>query len=135
MRPIYFFKKVVFKAITPFRFILWGLILTVFIPVNSNAQQHPWVKHENNPIIAGTPEGWDDDIWYPAVIYDESDSLYKMWYAGFFGGCRQIGYAWSADGINWTLEEDPVIPGTSGDWDYFKFPGTVLLMNGLYKMW
>ena len=134
MRPIYFFKQVVFKAITPFRFFLCGLILAVFMPVLSNAQIHPWVKHEDNPIIEGTWGNWNENMAVPVVIYD--DDLYKMWFTGRKGGSDQIGYAESPDGIHWDLEEAPVIPkGLLSDWDYHRFPGTVLHMNGTYKMW
>jgi hypothetical protein len=60
-----------------------------------------------------------------------------MWF-GAMGEytARQIGYAWSLDGINWNMHPFPVIEGgITGDWDKHKGPGTVIRINDTLRMW
>jgi len=66
-------------------------------------------------------------ILEPAVLYDEKDGLYKMWYAamGFSDPSDatswdvRMGYAESEDGINWVKKTtDPIFErGEAGSWD------------------
>lgn len=116
-------------------FILLTLILSVFLSVNSRAQLN-WVKDANNPVMEGIIGNWNQDLLTPVVIYE--DNIFKMWYTGWLGLERQIGYAESQDGINWNMEDypDPVIPGAAvGAWNHHKYPGTVLRINDTLKMW
>lgn len=81
--------------------------------------QHPGKKHPENPLLVA------DQPWEPwliksnTVIYDEEESLFKMWYANYF--FKEFAEAWSAndyfdygtlcyatskDGIHW---EKPLV--------------------------
>jgi uncharacterized repeat protein (TIGR01451 family) len=67
-----------------------------------------WTKYAGNPVLTANPGGWDNyGPSGPAVIYD--GTAYHMWYYTN----RQIGYAISADGMNWERPLDyPVLqPG------------------------
>jgi predicted GH43/DUF377 family glycosyl hydrolase len=115
--------------------LLMGLIVFTFITVNSSAQLN-WDKYEGNPIIEGSLPEWDVSKWYPVMIHE--DGLFKMWYCGWNWQTltHQIGYGVSEDGINWSLNDDPVIPsGNWGAWDYWRMPGTVLRINDTLRMW
>ncbi len=51
-----------------------------------------WQRHPENPIIAPTPGGWDQDAVYkPAAVFDGKRWL--LWYNGRRGGVEQIGVA------------------------------------------
>ena len=68
------------------------------------------------------------------VMYD--GAAYKMWFSGYQDGETRIGYAQSADGIDWVMEEDPVLDiGPSGSWDshYVIYPMVIQDGPG-YKM-
>ena len=53
-------------------------------------------------INVGAPGSWESDrVGRPSVIYEEG--VYHMWYDGqIYGVARHVGYATSADGMNWT---------------------------------
>ena len=115
--------------------LFMGLIVFTFITVNSSAQLN-WEKYAGNPIIEGSLPEWDVSKWSPVVIHE--DGIFKMWYGGYNWEnlTYQIGYGVSEDGINWSLNEDPVIPsGNWGAWDYWRMPGTVLRINDTLRMW
>jgi Tol biopolymer transport system component len=94
-----------------------------------------WTKHSGNPVISPS-EAWEgSQLVLPEVI--KHDGIYKMWYQNV-GTPRHIGYATSSDGISWTKHSgNPVInAGASGEWDDDQIgPGTVIVDNGVYKMW
>ena len=70
-----------------------------------------------NWMASRTPVLEPDCLWehnavcYPCVIYDEKESLFKMWYsAGDIEKPLAIGYAVSPDGDNWTkVSENPIM--------------------------
>jgi len=65
-----------------------------------------WTKHEGNPVLQGDPESWEDTaIHDPAVILD--GDVYKMWYVGYDGSVRRIGYA---ESVMVTVPEDETPP-------------------------
>lgn len=83
-----------------------------------------WTKYPGNPIIQpsepweGGPDGRVGEITPTTVM--KSDGLYRMWYHSIGADMvRRIGYATSADGINWTkYPKNPVLePGAFGEWD------------------
>lgn len=45
----------------------------------------------------------------PAILFDPSDNLFKMWYSWVQAFGPGIGYATSPDGVNWTKHPDPVL--------------------------
>lgn len=98
-----------------------------------------WVKDANNPIFTTGLNSWDSVyVQDPHVL--KQNGMYYMWYGGndveSYG--QKVGYAWSADGINWTKHNaNPVLSnGGPFDWDAntASFP-SVLNDNGIYKMW
>ncbi len=97
-----------------------------------------WVKHGGNPILSlGSSGSWEDEgVSSPSIFYDGFS--YKMWYTGFDGANRRIGYATSSNGINWTkYAGNPVINlGSSGAWDETdSYHPNVIFEDGLYKLW
>ncbi len=95
-------------------------------------------KYAGNPVLSvGANGSWDDAaIWRPTVLKD--GSTYKMWYSGYDGATRRIGYAASTDGIHWTkYGSNPVLtPGSSGAWDDFGVYAPSVIYDGVvYKMW
>jgi hypothetical protein len=88
-----------------------------------------WTKHVGNPVMTGTPGGWDEGMMmWPSVL--KNGSAYEMWYTAGTG----IGRATSPDGIHWT--KDPGNPVLSAGWDGgTPLQPSVLLENGTYKMW
>lgn len=61
-----------------------------------------WTKHPANPLLrVGASGTWESaQVRQPAIIVE--GNVYKMWYDGYNGSTRSIGYATSTDGINWT---------------------------------
>ncbi|RPH48504.1 MAG: hypothetical protein EHM85_16855, partial [Desulfobacteraceae bacterium] len=93
----------------------------------------------------GTPGSWDDSHVGGAWIIKETsgEKPYKMWYSGTndtdVETNGQIGYAESADGINWTrYPSNPLnlIGNILNDWDgeSVLFP-CVIEDGSTYKMW
>jgi predicted GH43/DUF377 family glycosyl hydrolase len=68
-----------------------------------------WQRCESNPVM--TPSGWEmTRNQDPHVIL--VDSTYHMWYSAEDYFLWEIGYATSADGINWEKHPEPVLrPG------------------------
>jgi predicted GH43/DUF377 family glycosyl hydrolase len=98
-----------------------------------------WTEYASNPVFdLGNTGEWDDyDVRHPTVLY--IGAIYKMWYSGknFTSQDSKIGYATSSDGVNWIrYSGNPVMKGTSGDWDaIIKSGGNSMLFNGTYKFW
>ena len=97
-----------------------------------------WTKSVSNPVLnLGLSGSWDDaSILEPTVLFD--GSIYHMWYQGFDGSKRQIGYATSTDGVTWTKNgSNPVLNlGPSGSWDDAELRQPFVILDGeLYRMW
>lgn len=83
-----------------------------------------WTKYLANPVLIPGAAGWDKNgVALPCVINDSG--TYKTWYTGRdasngVGLLKElaIGYAESADGINWTKSLlNPVLTKTLSSWD------------------
>lgn len=65
-----------------------------------------WSRHDEPVLKPDAP--WEkQSLMCPTVIWDDEENVYKMWYSG--GGWFEpdsIGFATSADGINWTKHGD-----------------------------
>jgi predicted GH43/DUF377 family glycosyl hydrolase len=112
-----------------------GLIISFFIPVCSNAQIN-WEKYGGNPVLNPDSVSWSSHAAIPVVIFE--DQVFKMWFLGLenISNYWCIGYAESSDGLNWDVDEDPVIgPGSPGAWDEERMPGSVIRVNDTLKMW
>jgi predicted GH43/DUF377 family glycosyl hydrolase len=78
-----------------------------------------WTEYESNPVIkyGDTLKSmlWND----PSVL--KENGLYKMWLSAgdpFSGNITvSIYYAESSDGINWDIQEKPIMVPSEGDWD------------------
>ncbi len=101
-----------------------------------------WIKDTLNPVLTPGPSFWDSYIAsQAAVIFNTSDSLFHMWYAGRGNGNTYqpiyIGHATSPDGSSWTKDTNPVLsPGSPGSWDDDALVGPcVILVNNTLHMW
>jgi predicted GH43/DUF377 family glycosyl hydrolase len=68
-----------------------------------------WTKDDvHNPVLSpGSPGSWDEEwVNTPSVL--KIDETYRMWFGAVGNGVGTIGYAESADGIDWTKNPDPV---------------------------
>ena len=96
-------------------------------------------KYVGNPVLDVGPEGsWDAaTVSYPSVIFNGAN--FKMWYDGYDGANKRIGYATSADGINWVKADDvnPVLDlGVADSWDDESVGHPYVLFDEtIYKMW
>jgi predicted GH43/DUF377 family glycosyl hydrolase len=95
-----------------------------------------WEKYSGNPVLSLDIK---NGITTASVIYN--DPYYELW-AVLFDERRglpsgPVGYATSLDGVNWDIS--PEIELSKGDrpaWDWWGIFGpTVLLDDGVYKMW
>jgi len=88
----------------------------------------------------GSSTEWDSHrVANPIVLSTESG--YEMWYSGLKAPINtstklEIGYATSADGIQWTKSpENPVIPDNSFSWGKGIYGGSILKYDGDYHFW
>ena len=97
-----------------------------------------WTKSEANPIMEAEFV-WEGTYLTECVVIKE-DGIFKMWYGATsnqMSAGNIVGYATSADGINWTKHPTPVLElGPESDWDdgIIK-PSTVIKEGNMYKMW
>jgi Putative Ig domain len=71
-----------------------------------------WMRYGSAPVLPhGSAADWDSDYASHGTVIKGSDGVWRMWYSGSgpsAGAEHGIGYATSADGINWT--KDPGNP-------------------------
>jgi len=71
---------------------------------------HHWKQVSDSPVVSATLPWEKTSVMCPAVIWDEQESIYKMWYSG--GEDYEpdaIGYATSVDGRHWKkYDRNPV---------------------------
>jgi len=99
-----------------------------------------WNKYAGNPVLdLGSDEAWDKDwVYTPRVLFDGKE--YKAWFSGRDRPFDTIGYAASADGIEWNkFARNPVLErGPKGTWDYKWANAPSVLFDfdcNAYKMW
>ncbi len=128
--------------------IVFGLAL-ILVPVTSEVSPAQaaitWAKSSLNPVLdEGDLDDWDEGgVGGASVIWDDADSLYKMWYTGLtpdLPPVPAIGYATSTNGISWAkYGTTPVLTkGTSGAWDDEGVGSPSVIWDaddGVYKMW
>ena len=95
-----------------------------------------WMKHAGNPVLGVGAAGFYDDagVMFPSVIKD--GDTYKMWYTGYDGSTRRIGYATSSDGISWTRQGLVLDLGPGIAWDSVSVSAPWVIKDGsTYMMW
>ena len=88
-----------------------------------------------------TPQGWENDLNRPAVVYREG--IYHMWYTGQFhsgdrGGTSHIFYAVSEDGIHFQRKQDEPVLWPEEPWEKSSLMCPDVMWDEeeqLYKMW
>lgn len=104
-------------------------------------QDSPLTRSAANPLLSRGPTGSFEQLKIgPRAIVRVGPSDWRMWYEAVPGGNQaSVGYATSVDGINWAkFAGNPIMTpsetwegGTQGE----VSPNTVLLENGVFKMW
>src|SRR5215217_1769071 len=88
------------------------------------------------PVLMPNPGNtWESDLNRPCVI--KKDNIYHMWYTGQADGKSWIGYATSADGINWKKNaKDPIFSHDPlNKWEQAKVTACqVIQEKGYYLM-
>lgn len=123
-------------------FYYWGLTnatdQTSFkIGLATSTDLTTWIKHDSNPVLAGTPSPWtDNNAFEPDVI--KFGSTYHMWYQGNTadGVNSAIFMATSTDKIHWTkYSATPVLAPTAAGWAEQWCEAPVLINIGnLWRM-
>lgn len=82
-----------------------------------------WTRMSKAPVLSAESPWEKTSVMCPSVIWDAKAGIYKMWYsAGEQYEPDAIGYATSADGINWKkLTENPIFRNDpSNKWEQAK---------------
>lgn len=94
----------------------------------------------NNPVLSIAPQTFFSAWIIPNCVLYLNDE-YQLWFTGKSeqNSHFRIGYANSADGINWTVQNDslPVLNvGLIGEWDdQWVCYSSVIFHDDMYKMW
>jgi len=105
-----------------------------------------WTKYAGNPVFSPTPGSWDSLATETVTVLKDSTApaaeRYRMWYSGSSDtgplGLYSLGYAFSADGINWTKSSaNPVLTaGSFSSWESAGPEGPTVIKDGdTLKMW
>ncbi len=98
-----------------------------------------WTKDVRNPVLGPGTAAWEAGGVYGCTVMPISGG-YRMWYSAYDAqGISRIGYATSANGIDWrrdTLHNPVLNVGAPGQWDAGGawFP-IVLRIGSEYYMW
>ena len=98
-----------------------------------------WREHDANPILTGDDLSWGSNFQTPFVLFDEGESIYKMWFVSvteierdesgkMTEMTQSLGYATSRDGISWDIHPEPIFE--SG-----RSPSVIKEGPGRYRMW
>ncbi len=96
-----------------------------------------WTKYLDNPVLTGEAGTWDGESEEHTPFVLKEDGIYKMWYEGGDGDVRQMGYATSTNGIDWSkYPGNPVVEaGPEGYDQETAGHGSVLKEAGVYELW
>jgi predicted GH43/DUF377 family glycosyl hydrolase len=95
--------------------------------------------HWSKPVIVLQPDktsGWEDEVNRPVVI--KQGKTYHMWYTGQTAGRSAIGYATSADGVEWKRTSDKPVIKAEQSWEKVAVMCPDVIWDGdgkCYKMW
>ena len=91
-----------------------------------------WNEHPGNPVLRGKEIPFAPDFQTPYVLFDEEEQTYKMWFVGLYIDDQRmdqmLGYATSADGIDWSVHPEPIY--WSG-----RSPSVIKDGPNSYRMW
>jgi hypothetical protein len=92
-----------------------------------------FTKAVGNPILPRVAGTWENWVARPTVIYE--DGKFRMWYDArdIDGMCKNIGYAESVDGTNFTRRTTPVL-SIRGALKEIANPNVIRLPDGRYLM-
>ncbi|OGZ07718.1 MAG: hypothetical protein A3C93_06525 [Candidatus Lloydbacteria bacterium RIFCSPHIGHO2_02_FULL_54_17] len=130
----YFFIAIIVVAV----FILVSSSEKILVTPQLATATSSWVEYRNNPIIK-YKDVLPDILWNDPSVIKEGDT-YKMWLSGGDPSADEleikIYYAISRDGINWSINKDPVLSPSEGTWDgaSIEVP-TVLRVGNTYHMY
>jgi len=133
---------------TGYKLYYYGDTVQQFAAINSaiglasSSDGINWTKNPNNPVFTkGNTTDWDGSwVESPAVIYDISSGMYRMWFNGVDTNTWKvlIGVATSFDGVNWIKHTgNPVLSASTwgGYDDMWLGTPAVLHDNNGYEMW
>jgi hypothetical protein len=112
---------------------------SVGIYLGSSTDGRSWSIAKSPVLTAGPKGAWDGaTVFTPDVVWNGTG--YLMFYVGDSGTTtqwRQIGVAFSANGVNWTkFSGNPIITRGPGTYDIRFVRGpSVIYDGGTYKMW
>jgi len=94
---------------------------------------HEWFKYQNNPVLGGEADAWDEGILSPAVVIEED--MLKCWYLGISDEgdgegppSGDIGYAFSEDGgLTWQQDDEPILTIDEVEWAGAGFGGIAVM--------
>lgn len=130
------------------QYYLWYTSLqgtTRTISLATSTDGYSWTKFAGNPVIrpdTTNPFICEKGAHDPEVLWNENLSKFQIWY---IVNCEPqstgiprywVKYGESTDGINWNIQQQPVLsPTTSWEQEGISFPAVILDDDGLYKMW
>jgi len=121
---------------------LWTLTMVLALGAGQAAGQFLWTKDARSPILSGGASGtWNREVFSPYVLFNTDSSRYEMWFGVSSGTTPSwrpysVGFAYSQDGIDWTMYPSAVLSPTPGTWDAFTVEQPMVIReNGQYKMW
>lgn len=95
----------------------------------------PMTRYLGNPLLRNGPESYDYGKTGPRVVLKEGRATYRIWYeAGGSDKITRVGYATSADGLQWTKRGTVISPSQAWEMEEVS-PNSILLENGVYRMW
>ena len=99
-----------------------------------------WEEDQDSPVLMTLPSlEWESTyLTFPSVV-EREDGSFLMVYMGYNGTYRQVGIAYSQDGIQWTrYPSNPIIPhGEIGSWNQETStgPSIAIIEPGVYRLW
>jgi predicted GH43/DUF377 family glycosyl hydrolase len=106
------------------------LLILTLLAFSLTLSQSVWTRYAGNPVLP--VQNGLTHLFFPSVMYDATQHVYKMWFVTDDGTGNCISYALSNDGVNWTLYSgNPVMTkGQSGDFDSYSISGPCVIFNG-----
>jgi predicted GH43/DUF377 family glycosyl hydrolase len=103
----------------------------------TSADGKTWERASERPVLSADKPWEKVAVMCPHVIYDEDAKQYRMWYSG--GEQNEpnaIGYATSADGVNWAKHPDNPIfrPDADSAWERNRVTGCQVVRQGEWHL-